>query len=213
MNEFETQLEKARMAWLKEMETFSDSFGCVQFPLTPMLTPRHLENCRLLPDRESILRRMRVGGICAEVGVQTGQFSHSILSICRPATLHLIDRNLTGFSIGERFQPEVDSRTVCVHEGDSSTILQGFQDGSFDFIYIDGDHSYEGVQRDIRAATSKLVERGFLIFNDYTYWSPVECMPYGVIRAVNELCLEQDWEAVYFSLARYMYCDMAIRRR
>jgi len=156
---------------------------------------------------------MKVGGICAEVGVQTGQFSKSILGICRPSKLHLIDLNLQDFPIRELFHSEVDAGAVFLHEGDSSAILQGFPEGYFDFIYVDGDHSYHGVKRDIRVAASKLTDSGFLIFNDYTYWSPAECMPYGVIHAVNELCLEQDWEVVYFSLAHYMYCDIVIRRR
>lgn len=214
MSEFDNQLEKARTAWFKEMENYRNSFGLVSFPLMPMLTQRHLENCRILPDRESALCRMKVGGICAEVGVETGKFSKSILEICRPSKLHLIDLNLQGYSIREQFQSDIDADVVCLHEGDSSTILQGFPERYFDFIYIDGDHKYEGgVKRDIQAATSKLSESGFLIFTDYTYWSPAECTPYGVIHAVNELCLEQDWEAVYFSLAHFMYCDIAIRRR
>ena len=131
---------------------------------------------------------------------ETGKFSKSILEICRPSKLHLIDLNLQEYSIRERFQSDIDADVVCLHEGDSSIIIQGFPDRYFDFIYIDGDHTYQGVKRDIQAATSKLTESGFLLFNDYTYWSPVECTPYGVIHAVNELCLEQDWEAVYFSL-------------
>ena len=211
--DFDKQLKRGQTAWLKEMAAFTNSFGCVLFPLMPMLAQRHLENCRVLPDRESVLRQMKVGGICAEVGVQTGEFSKSILGICRPSKLHLIDLDLQGFSIRELFLSEVDAGAVCLHEGDSSTILQGFPEGYFDFIYIDADHSYQGVKRDIQAATPKLTDSGFLIFNDYTYWSPAECKPYGVIHAVNELCLEQDWEAVYFSLAHYMYCDIVIRRR
>ena len=68
-------------------------------------------------------------------------------------------------------------------------------------IYIDADHSYEGVKRDIQAGISKVKHDGFLVFNDYTYWSPAECLPYGVIQAVNELCLEGEWEMIYFALA------------
>ena len=99
-----------------------------------------------------------------------------------------------------------------MHEADSSSVVSSFEDDYFDFIYIDADHSYQGVKRDIQSATSKVKEDGFLIFNDYTYWSPVECSRYGVIQAVNELCLAEDWEVVYFALAPHMYCDVALRR-
>jgi predicted O-methyltransferase YrrM len=206
-------LQQAQAQWLKQMESYKDSLGCIQLPTAPVLMDRHLENCRVLPYREAILQRMRVGGTVAEVGVQTGRFSRSILNICRPSKLHLIDLNLQVFSIHEQFKPEIDAGTVHLHEGDSSTILGDFPDGYFDFIYIDGDHRYEGVKRDVEVAKHKIKEKGVLIFNDYTYWSPVECMRYGIIQAVNELCLEEDWEVIYFALAHYMYCDVAIQRR
>lgn len=213
-SDIDQQLEKARAAWLRQMEAFKDSFGCIQLPaFTPMLTERHLENCRLLPCREAILQKMRVGVVAAEVGVETGQFSRSILDICKPSKLHLIDHDLHRFSIHEKFKNEIDAGTVYLHEGDSSSIIQEFPDRYFDFIYIDADHSYQGVKRDIQAARSKINEQGFLLFNDYTYWSPAECVRYGVIQAVNELCIEEDWEILYFALAHYMYCDVALKRR
>ena len=90
--------------------------------------------------------------------------------------------------------------------------LKQFPDSYFDFIYFDGDHSYHGVKRDIEAGKSRVKEEGFLIFNDYTYWSPAECMEYGVIQAVNELCREDEWKIVYFALGYYMYCDVALKR-
>lgn len=37
-------------------------------------------------------------------------------------------------------------------------------------------------------------------------------MPYGIMQAVNEICLEREWEATHFALDGYMYCDIAIRR-
>jgi hypothetical protein len=213
MKNIDQQLQIAQTAWLEQMHDFRDSFGRIPLPLTPMLTERHLENCRFLPYREAILQRMKVGGIAAEVGVQTGQFSRSILDICRPCKLHLIDLDLQTFSIHEKFESEILADTVYLHEGDSSPIIQDFPDSYFDFIYIDGDHSYDGVKRDVQAAKSKVKPQGVMIFNDYTYWSPAECMRYGVIQAVNEICLEEDWEILYFALGHYMYCDVAIRRR
>jgi hypothetical protein len=117
------------------------------------------------------------------------------------------------FAINGKFRAEIDFGVVASHEGDSSSILQTFADGYFNVVYLDADHSCAGVKKDIHAAIPKVKQDGFLVFNDYTYWSPVECMQYGVIQAVNELCLEAEWEMVYFALAWYMYCEVALRRR
>ena len=106
----------------------------------------------------------------------------------------------------------MDAGQVVLHQGKSNSVLKQFPDHCFDFVYIDADHSYQAVRKDIEVAKHKIRAGGFLIFNDYTYWSPVECIPYGVMGAVNELCLHEGWEFVYFSLDPYMYCDVAIRR-
>lgn len=207
------QLQKAQTAWLDQLVDFQDDFGCIQLPPLPMLMEQHLEHCRVLPSRESILRRMPVGGIAAEVGVQTGGFSQAILDICRPSKLHLIDFDLQRFAIHDKFKSEIDAGIVCLHEGYSSSVLQEFTEEYFDFVYIDANHTYAVVKRDIELAKLKIKADGVLLFNDYTYWSPTECMRYGVIQAVNELCLEEDWEVIYFALEPYMYCDVAVRRR
>lgn len=206
-------LDKAQTAWLQQMQPYQDPFGCVSLPTNPMLSDRHLENCRVLPHREAILQRMKLGGTVAEVGVQTGRFSRSILNLCQPKKLHLIDIDLQTHNVHGQFQSEIEAGIVQLHEGDSSPIIAAFPDGYFDFVYIDGDHTYAGVKRDLEAAKSKVKAQGYLIFNDYTYWSPAECMQYGIIQAVNELCIEEDWEIVYFALAHYMYCDVALKRR
>lgn len=209
---FEKQLLEAQAAWLEKMEKFKDPSGLVHFPLSPMVTDRHLENCRLLPNREAILQKMKVGGIAAEIGILKGQFSKSILDICRPKKLHLVDLDLHRFAISEKFKSEIDSGIVELHEGDSSLVIQKFPENYFDFVYIDANHSYWGAKKDIQAVQSKIKQNGFIIFNDYTLWSPCECIMYGVIPAVNEFCLEEDWEFVYFALEYFMYCDVALRR-
>src|SRR5688572_18339428 len=44
------------------------------------------------PDRRQLLlQRMPVDGICAEIGVWEGDFSHQIIEVTRPRRLHLID--------------------------------------------------------------------------------------------------------------------------
>lgn len=209
----DAQLRKAQTSWFRHMKSLKNHLGVVILPENaPELSSRHLKNCQVVPNREAILQQMKKGGITAEVGVQEGHFSSEILQLCQPEKLHLIDFGLTHYDIGQKFKSEINSGRVMLHESDSSVAINNFPDAYFDFIYIDADHSYQGVKRDIQAAKTKVKEDGFLIFNDYTYWSPSECINYGVIQAVNELCVQENWEMIYFALAGYMYCDVALRR-
>ena len=207
----EGALETARQAWFAQMSTHANHLGVVDLPGYPILDAKHLANCRMFPLREDILDRMPKGGKAVELGVQEGEFSQEILKICRPAELHLIDIDLTKFRVAERFAYEIERGVVTLHEGDSATTISSFPDNYFDFIYVDADHGYAGVKRDIAAAVPKLGRDGYLLFNDYTFWSPAECMPYGVMQAVNELCIEDEWEIVYFAFGYMGYSDVAVR--
>jgi hypothetical protein len=211
-SKLEKRLYKAREAWMQVMSNYQDERGLVLLPFPPMLEDRHLANCRVVASRKKIIQGMPKGGRIAEVGVLTGDFSQILLKECSPNKLHLIDKDLHTHKIHQRFSSQIKSGKVELHEGLSWRILKNFKNQYFDFIYIDADHSYEGVKKDIMVAKQKIQRDGYLIFNDYTYWSPVECIPYGVIRAVNELCLEEEWQIVFFSLDPYMYCDVVIRR-
>jgi hypothetical protein len=48
-------------------------------------------------------------------------------------------------------------------------------------VFIDGDHTYEGVKKDVLALNDMIVENGYLCFHDYSATFP------GVMRAVDEL--------------------------
>jgi len=91
-------------------------------------------------------------------------------------------------------------------------LLAQFPNGFFDWIYVDADHRYEAVARDATVAARKLKPGGTLVFNDYTMWSPIEGIPYGVPQVVHELCLADGWEFVYLALDPQGYFDVAIRR-
>lgn len=142
-----------------------------------------------------------------------GDFSRTILDICQPSELHLIDDDLKTYGVAKRFRSEIERGTVVLHESDSARALDGFDNGQFDFIYVDADHSYEGISRDIAAAHRKVRPDGLLIFNDYTFWSSAECLPYGVMHAVNEFAIAENWEFAMLSLNWFGYFDVALRRR
>jgi hypothetical protein len=177
----------------------------------PELSEIHLRHSRILPNRFGILPLMPKGGVCAEVGTQTGGFAKHIFSVLQPQLLHIFDLEYSLFD-HDHFRPSVQQGRVQLHQGDSSTLLGALPDQSFDFIYIDGDHSYEGVTRDLVQAARKIKDDGWIVCNDYTVYSPLEKCKYGVYRAVNELCLRDNYEILYFALHPWGYHDVALRK-
>lgn len=62
---------------------------------------------------------------------------------------------------------------VNVHVGDSSTFAAEFENESIDFIFVDGDHTREGVMKDLVAWYPKL-KRGCRIGGDDIRWRSVK---------------------------------------
>jgi predicted O-methyltransferase YrrM len=69
-------------------------------------------------------------------------------------------------------------RFVKVLVSDSAAAAEKFADGSVDFVFIDGDHSYEAVARDITAWRGKIKPGGAIAGHDR--------VREGVDRAVRE---------------------------
>lgn len=201
---------RMRGEWLRVMRPFA-GYGVGQlFPALPALPPERFEGCVVLTNREQILHRLPKGGICAEVGTQEGHFAERIDAVVRPEKLYLFD--IDDAPLRARGIDLLQRPHVTLHLGDSSTMLATFPDDHFDWIYIDGDHSYEGACKDIRVARTKVKPGGLLIFNDFTLWSPTECIDYGVPHAVCELAAAHDFNFVYFALHPHLYNDVALRR-
>ena len=126
-NEVDQRIRKAQSAWFKHMNGFKNELGIVILPdKTPELTAKQLANCKVVPNREFILQQMKKGSIVAEVGVQEGHFSKSILGICEPKELHLIDYDLAKYGIEEKFKSEIKKGQVVLHESDSSLAISKF---------------------------------------------------------------------------------------
>ena len=66
---------------------------------------------------------------------------------------------------------------------DSVAAAASYADASLDFVFIDGDHSYEGVKKDIIAWLPKVKPGGIIAGHDYASWFPdtmrgiEECFP------------------------------------
>jgi cephalosporin hydroxylase len=69
-------------------------------------------------------------------------------------------------SVVQRF---AGNPNVRIHRCTSIEAAQKFHDGYFDWIYLDGDHSYHAVLADLGAWLPKLKLGGKLVCDDYTW--------------------------------------------
>ena len=204
-------LARVQAEWADVMRPGAEPLGAHLFGPPTSLPADALMGARLLASRADALAMLPRGGLVAELGTQAGRYAAQILNTNRPDALHLFDLEFD--TLRSRNPSVADDPRVGLHLGDSSTNLAAFPDEAFDWIYIDGDHSEAGVKRDADCAARKIKPDGFLVFNDYTVWSPMELTDYGIVPVVNDLVSRGGWEVVYLALHPLMYCDIAIRRR
>jgi hypothetical protein len=198
----------------------------------PTLRDQHVDGARLYANRFDALAEVKPNGRVAEIGVAAGDFTEAVLRVVQPERFDAIDifqlhewPTLWGRSTKEwfegrthrefyesRFEREIDAGVLHVFEGDSSAVMATRPDAYYDMIYIDGDHSFEGVLRDAEASVLKLKGDGLLIFNDYTMMDHVSASPYGIVPVVNEFCANRGWTVAYFALQHELFCDIALRR-
>ena len=174
--------------------------------VSPWLPPDLLQDCKLCASRNDLVLQMPRRGRVAEVGVERGEFSRVILDFSDPLELALIDLNLSDLDDSVRADPRVG-----LHKGPSNEVLNGFADASFDWIYVDADHSYAGVARDAAIAASKVKPGGYLVFNDFAHVDPFWGQ-YGVHRAVTEFAMQHRWPFAWWAYQPHGLYDVALRR-
>jgi|TARA_R110002167_G_C12557159_1_gene641450 hypothetical protein len=128
---------------------------------------------------------------CAEIGVQYGNLSNSIVEHLNPSLFYLIDpwgednqkfKSLMSKSydndsemykayITTKNQPWVkDNPRIKILNSKSINAFKHIPDNSLDWIYIDGDHTYEGVMTDLEGYLPKMKPNS-LIFGDDLTWN------------------------------------------
>lgn len=138
----------------------------------------------------------------AELGVFQGDFSSSILEICEPSELYLVDLfhgtvesgDVNGNNIqkinGEKLLDHVNLKfnthtNVYIKKQCSVDFLKSINQDYLDVVYIDSSHQYEHTKQELNLSFEKVKKNGFICGHDY---SPAF---EGVIRAVNEFCQEK----------------------
>ena len=184
------------------------------------LEQRHIQNLEIVLDRHSFLQRMPKNGVCAEIGVDQGEFSKMILEITDPSRLHLVDawgdpsRYHDGLKLAvkDKFSSEIAMGKVEVNVGFSTVVLAKFPNQYFDWVYLDTDHSYKGTAEELQILKNKVKKGGIIAGHDYIIGNcPGDCR-YGVIEAVHELCVKDNWEIILLTNETHQFRSFAIRK-
>jgi predicted O-methyltransferase YrrM len=102
--------------------------------------------------------------IGAEIGVAQGGMSAQLLR-CPMMTLYMVDFDFRGAGANTAFAGE----RARITKGKSPEAAEWFPDHFFDFVFIDADHSFKAVVKDIVVWHPKVKPGGLLCGHDYGY--------------------------------------------
>lgn len=179
------------------------------------LPQRLLDNCKVFTSRYAVLDELQLPTsppVTCEIGVLRGEYSAAMMDKLSPAEHHMVDISARNFSEDFKTRLKEDER-MTFYRGRGHKVIQKFPDSFFDFVYVDANHTYQAVHNELRAVTPKLKEGGIIGCNDYISRAyDRKGRKYGVVEAVNEFCIEQDYEIVYFAFNSQMFCDVGLRK-
>lgn len=100
---------------------------------------------------------------------------------------------------------------VRLHRQYSYKAAAGFADGTFDFVYVDGNHHYEFVLRDLHDFAAKLKPGGLLFGHDFFEDEFARRESYGVVDAVNTFLKRTDFR--FLALTWEPFSTFCLARR
>lgn len=183
------------------------------------LSQKNIEHLKIVLNRDILLNYLPKNGIIAELGVDKGDFSNKIITITHPKKLYLIDiwdsevhnRNKMLY-VKKRFKEEINAGQVIVIRGASEKELGKFENGYFDWVYIDTSHNYKQTIKELDLCRIKVKDGGIIAGHDYCQGNINEALAYGVVQAVNQFCIEYDWELIYLTHETDRTLSFAIKK-
>jgi len=139
----------------------------------------------------------RFKGVGAEIGVERGVFSRTICKMGKIKKFYAIDcwetfgnyrdhvpqKRLDSFY--ETTKKRLAPYNATLIKKFSLDAAGDFMDESLDFVYIDANHSYEEVLKDLEAWSKKVKKGGIVAGHDYVDQKK-ESSHYSVVQAVND---------------------------
>jgi hypothetical protein len=143
-----------------------------------------------------------------EIGVFKGGFLNFLVKNCNIGSIDAVDlfhgvtcsgdvdgNDVVSYDVGTSYleltEKYKDVPNINIIKSDSITFLQNQHDDTYDIIYIDGDHSYNGVKNDLINAYSKIKNGGYIMGHDYemNMNKAKNSYNFGTKQAVDEFCI------------------------
>lgn len=174
--------------------------------------------------RDVLLECLPKGARAAEIGVYTGCFSEAIYEKTCPMELHLIDpwefqddedyqldrsnvpqdrADQHYEQVRQKFAPQIQAEVIKLHRDYSHNVVEQFEDGFFDWIYIDANHTYEACLNDLRLYAPKVKAEGFICGHDYANHPEAMKANFGVVEAVNDFVRETNHDLTLLTFEAY----------
>lgn len=212
---FGSQLELIEEEFKLEIVQLNDN---PQDPLNSIITKRYPHVRRISNRKDEMLSLLPKNAVVAEIGVNFGNYAMDIVKQTNPEKLHLVDcweeqdsdhtsdvyadeqQKQALKEVHEKFKKQIDSGNVVINLGFSQDVLPKFENGYFDWVYIDASHRFVDCLRDLKLCESKVKEKGIIAGHDYCNSAIAGKRNYGVMKAVDMFCRKYGWEMIYLTI-------------
>jgi hypothetical protein len=168
-------------------------------------------------NRTDLLKILPKESTIAEIGVARADFSAEVLHFVEPKKYYLIDPweeqlatnyrtdasnmpqeafDKTFLEVQAKMQEHIDTGVVELRRSYSTKCAAEFPHSFFDFVYIDGNHTYDAVMADLRAYYPRVKDSGFLAGHDLANHLLAAYANFGVIEAVRDFLKETDAQLI-----------------
>lgn len=155
-----------------------------------------------------LLRELGLPLIICECGVAEGLFAKEMMD-WGTQELYLVDRWEFADTFGDSGFAQAwhddnlmqvrdrmaiyDNRPEKYHilQGETVPMAEQVPDNTLSMVYIDADHSYDGVLNDLKAWYPKVLSGGIIAGHDY-----LNTADYGVFDAVRDFCAEKGYTPI-----------------
>ena len=180
---------------------FPDEYDSQALPESSLLS-----GCKLYADRESGEKQhLHRNGKILEIGVAGGAHAASLIQNLNPTTFHGVDINFEQLMDEYKITLENHAKEgkLQLHQADSVKFLEKMlaHNKKYDLIYIDANHWYQFVNKELQLSAKLVDVGGHIVLNDYRMWFVSSMQPCGVIKATNNFLNDnENWKVEYFAI-------------